>query len=75
MDLMTISDLCREFGEPEHVVNHALKSHGPPPAARIGAARVWTRQQLDAVRSALRETAKRSTLEARKATITEGCEA
>jgi len=55
-ELLTISDLCRLTGVPLHVLGYALRRHGPPPAARIGIARVWGRDQLELVLASLRLT-------------------
>lgn len=66
MNYLTISDLARETGEPPHVVNHAIRLHGPEPAARVGIARVWTRAQLSELRKSLGKTAARSTRPGRR---------
>jgi hypothetical protein len=54
--LLTIHDLCRMTGLPPHVVNHAIRRHGPEPQNRIGLTRVWERDQLELVLAALRLT-------------------
>jgi hypothetical protein len=65
-DLLTISDLRRITGEPVHVLNHAIDRHGPEPAGRVGITRLWSSEQLAAIRDALRKTAERSTVARRR---------
>jgi hypothetical protein len=59
-EFLTISDLCRLVGEPDHIVNHALRRFGPAPRGRIGIARVWLQDDLAALRDSLHRTAERS---------------
>jgi hypothetical protein len=60
-ELLTISDLCRITGEPPYVVNYAIRLFGPEPTARIGIARVWSRDCLPAIEESLEKTRARST--------------
>jgi hypothetical protein len=65
---VSIADFRRLTGQPDHVLNHALRRFGPPPRGRIGITRVWSSEDIPAVLSALARTAERSTLTERKAT-------
>jgi hypothetical protein len=67
-ELLTISDLRRLTGEPQHIINHALLRYGPEPAGRIGIARVWQRGDLPRIRESLDKTAVHSTRRDRRQT-------
>ncbi len=60
-DVLTIRDLREMFGQPQHVLNYALREYGPPPDFRIGPMRFWERRTLPKIRAALQKTAIRST--------------
>ncbi len=55
--LFTITDLTKVIGKPEHIVNYAVKRHGPDPARRVGITRLWTEDQIPAVRASIARTA------------------
>ena len=59
--LVSIADLQHHFGLPGHVINYAVRLHGPEPAGRVGITRVWRRDDLPQIAAALRKTAARST--------------
>lgn len=63
--LLTTGDIARRFGEPDHVVNYALRRFGPEPSGHVGLTRTWMASQLPEIELALRRTALRSTLERR----------
>ncbi len=58
-DLITLSDVRKQTGQPAHVINHALDRYGPEPAGRIGIARVWHREDLPKILAALEKTGTR----------------
>jgi hypothetical protein len=66
-DFVTVADLVSITGQRAHIVNHAVRSYGPPPSNRIGTTRVWSRSQLPALQAAVEKTAERSTLPERRA--------
>ncbi|QOV91063.1 hypothetical protein [Humisphaera borealis] len=60
--LLLLGDVRRELqadfpNVAEHVVKYAIKSRGIEPVRRFGTMRAWTRQQLPAIRRAIRQTA------------------
>ena len=57
---LTINDLEELTNQPRHVLNHAIRLHGPAPADRIGVIRLWRREDLADVLLALRKTAANS---------------
>jgi hypothetical protein len=60
-DILTMGDLRRETGEPEHRLKYALQTHNISPVARAGIVRLWARHQLPEIKSALTRTAERRT--------------
>jgi hypothetical protein len=58
VDLLTVGDLRRETGEPDHRIKYALQSYAIEPVGRIGNLRVWSRDQLPHIKSALRRIAR-----------------
>ena len=69
-DFISISDLRRITGEPQHVINHAINRYGPEPAGRVGISRVWRREDLERILESLKKTARRSTSASRKEAAT-----
>ncbi len=60
-DYITIADIRKHTGLALHVINHALRRHGPEPTDRVGIIRVWPRAALPQIEEALRRTGERST--------------
>ena len=52
-DLLTVGDLAREFGVPIHKLKYAIEVYRIEPRQRAGILRLWSRDDLPAVRSAL----------------------
>jgi hypothetical protein len=47
MDRLTFGDIAKLGGWPRHILDHALRAHGPEPVARLGGIwRLWDRSQL-----------------------------
>ncbi len=59
LQLLTISDLASRTGEPEHVVNYAVKRYGPKPSQRLGIVRLWIEDDLPAIRASIDRTAQK----------------
>ena len=55
--LLTISDLAAYTGEPEHVINYAIKRYGPKPSQRLGIVRLWTEDDLPVLQDSIKRTA------------------
>lgn len=55
--LLTISDLAACTGEPEHVINYAIKRYGPKPSQRLGIVRLWTEDDLPVLQDSIKRTA------------------
>lgn len=53
-DLLTLGDLRRETGEPAHILNYAISTYKIEPRGRVGIIRVWNRDDLEQIKSALR---------------------
>ena len=53
---ITITDLERITGQQRHVLNHAIRLHGPAPADRIGIIRLWRSEDVPRVFESLRKT-------------------
>ena len=51
--LLTIRDLARECGTRVHRVRYAVAEHNIEPRQRAGIVRLWSRDQIPAVRAAL----------------------
>jgi hypothetical protein len=69
-DFISIADLRRITGEPQHVINHAIARYGPEPSGRVGIIRVWRREDLGRILESLKKTARRSTSASRKEAAT-----
>lgn len=54
---LSIGDLMRELNEPRHRLCYAIESYRIEPVAVIGGARVFSRDQVDQIRSALKRCA------------------
>ena len=54
---MTIGDIARATGQPEHRVKYAIKRHNIEPAGRVGITRIWRREDLPRIGMALSNTA------------------
>jgi hypothetical protein len=65
-DLLTISDLRRETGQPAHIIKYAIDRFGPEPTGRIGISRVWRAADLPAIQASLQKTSIRSRLSERR---------
>lgn len=57
--LLTIGDIARECGVQQHIVKYAIASYSIEPRQRAGIIRLWSRDQLDEIKSALKRTAER----------------
>ena len=57
--LLTISDLAACTGEPEHVVNYAIKRYGPKPSQRLGIIRLWTESDVPLIQESIDRTAQK----------------
>lgn len=55
--LLTISDLATCTGEPEHVLNYAIKRYGLQPSQRLGITRLWSESDLPAIQTSIDKTA------------------
>ena len=56
-DLLTIGDIQRELPSyRRHQINYALEAYDIEPVQRAGIVRLWTPEQLDAIRAALVRT-------------------
>ncbi|MGE0481273.1 MAG: hypothetical protein AB7Q17_12450 [Phycisphaerae bacterium] len=53
-ELRTARQLAREFGVPLHRIDYAVQRLGLEEAARVGIVRLFTAEQAEQVRSALR---------------------
>ena len=58
-DLLTVGDLARETGAKKHQVCYAIAEYRIDPAQRAGIIRLFHRNQLPMIRSALRRIAER----------------
>lgn len=56
-ELLTITQIAKLENEPPHRVGYAIERYQIQPAQRVGIIRVFTRDQLPAIRAALRRTA------------------
>ena len=52
-EVMSISEVSRRVGEPIHIVDHAVRRHGPEPCGRVGITRMWHVGQRPAIKAAL----------------------
>ena len=59
LQLLTISDLAACTGEPEHVVNYAIKRYGPKPSERLGIVRLWTESDVPLIQESINRTAQK----------------
>lgn len=50
---LTIGDICRETGAPAHRVKYAIDTYRIEPIGRAGVLRVFSRDQLLQIRSAM----------------------
>lgn len=55
---LSISDLQLLTGLPRHVIDHAIRRHGPNPCGRVGIARIWRSDDLPRIRQSLEMTAR-----------------
>jgi hypothetical protein len=68
MEILSIADLRQLTGQPDHVLNHAIRRFGPEPRGRVGITRVWSSDDLPEIQAALAKTARRSTIAERRDT-------
>ena len=54
--LLTLGDVARRKGLPEHIVKYAINSRGIKPVQRAGVIRLYSEDSLPAIESALRST-------------------
>ena len=58
-ELMTIGDVAKALGVPRHRVSHAIEVYGVEAHQRAGIIRLWRREDLPAIASAVRRCAGR----------------
>ncbi len=56
---LTLGQIVERTGEPPHRVKYAIDAYHIKPVMRIGITRVWSEDQLGAIRSALARVAGR----------------
>jgi hypothetical protein len=57
--LLTLGDIARECGVRQHIAKYAIESYGIEPKQRAGILRLWSRDQLQSIKSAIRRIAQR----------------
>jgi hypothetical protein len=59
--VFTLGQLAEHFGVTNHRIKYAVERYKISPVTRVGILRVWSAEQLDAIKGALDRTARRST--------------
>ena len=55
-DILTMRKLRDIFSLRPNIINYAIDKYGPEHSGRIGITRIWSREDLPAIREALRKT-------------------
>jgi hypothetical protein len=58
-DLLTLGDISRAFGVRQHVAAYAIREYDIAPRQRAGIIRLWGRDQLSEIKSAILRVAAR----------------